>query len=65
LVEISKFNDKYHSLDINDITLFLKFGGLDEATRISDVISRLTGELEGPHNQLYKKLFVYGWVNAD
>ncbi len=55
-VEISKFNEKYHLLNINDITLFLKFGKLDEAIKISETISKLTKNLEGQHNQFYKKL---------
>ncbi len=55
-VEISKFNEKYHLLNINDITLFLKFGRLDEAKKISETISKLTKNLDGQHNQFYKKL---------
>ncbi|MDD5617008.1 MAG: hypothetical protein PHH85_12505 [Candidatus Methanoperedens sp.] len=55
LVEISKFNEKYHVLNINDITLFLKFGKLDEATKISETISKLTKNLDGQYNQFYKK----------
>ncbi len=55
LVEISKFNDKYHVLNINDITLFLKFGRFEEATKISDIMSKLTKNLDGQYNQFYKK----------
>jgi hypothetical protein len=55
LVEISKFNENYRVLDISDITLFLKFERFEEAFKISEMVSKLTKNLEGQDNLFYKK----------
>jgi len=56
IFEISRFDDKYQVININDFILFVKIKKSNEAFKLAKLVSNLTKNIEGQYNQFYKKL---------
>jgi len=56
LVELSKFNEKYNSINFGDITLLCKFKDFEETKKIASAFHKLIGRVEGQDNGFYKRI---------